>query len=79
MGWMDVIESDRSMNGPIKMKFCGACQESTEHFDDRQYAEDKEQWNCVQCFDRQGSEDALDNATSFSDLDDDEGLVYDEW
>ena len=67
------------MNGPIKMKFCGSCQESTEHFDDRQYAEDKEQWNCIQCFDRQGSEDALDNATSFSDLDEDEGLIYDEW
>ena len=54
-------------------------QESTEHFDDRQYAEDKEQWNCIQCFDRQDSEDALDNATSFSDMDDDEGLIYDEW
>tara|TARA_B100001248_G_scaffold166288_1_gene125816 strand:+ start:218 stop:418 length:201 start_codon:yes stop_codon:yes gene_type:complete len=64
---------------PYKMKFCGHCQESTEHFDDRQYAEDKEQWNCIQCFDRQDSEDALDNATSFSDMDDEEGLIYDEW
>ena len=64
---------------PYKMKFCGHCQESTEHFDDRQYVEDKEQWNCIQCFDRQDSEDALDNATSFSDLDEDEGLIYDEW
>ena len=64
---------------PYKMKFCGHCQESREHFDDRQYAEDKEQWNCIQCFDRQDSEDALDNATSFSDMDDDEGLIYDEW
>ena len=47
---------------PYKMKFCGQCQESTEHFDDRQYAEDKEQWNCIQCFDRQDSTDALDGA-----------------
>ena len=48
------------MSIPYKMKFCSKCQESTEHFDDRQYAEDREQWNCVQCFDRQDSEDALD-------------------
>ena len=65
--------------GPIKMKFCGSCQESTEHFDDRQYAEDKEQWNCVQCFDRQDSNNALDGAISFGDLDEDEGFEYDEW
>ena len=64
---------------PYKMKFCSTCQESTEHFDDRQYVEDKEVWNCIQCFDRQDSTDALDGAVSFSDLDDDEGLIYDEW
>ena len=52
----------------------GARQESTEHFDDRQYAEDPEQWNCVQCFDRTDSEDALDYAEEL-----DEGMIYDEW
>ena len=30
-------------------------------------------------FDREDSEDALDNATPFSDMDDEEGLIYDEW
>lgn len=59
---------------PYKMKFCSTCQESTEHFDDRRYAEDKEQWNCIQCFDRTDSEDALDYAEEL-----DEELVYDEW
>ena len=67
------------MSVPYTMKFCEKCQESTEHFDDRRYAEDKPEWNCVQCFDRQGSEDALDDATPFGDLDDDEGFIYDEW
>jgi hypothetical protein len=62
------------MSIPYKMKFCSKCQESTEHFDDRQYAEDQEQWNCVQCFDRTDSEDALDYAEEL-----DEGMIYDEW
>ena len=29
--------------------------------------------------DKQGSEDALDNAEYFSDLDEDEGILYDEY
>ena len=60
------------MSVPYKTKFCETCQDTTEHFDDRQYAEDNEKWNCIQCMDRQGSDDALDNATYFSDLDEDE-------
>ena len=62
------------MTVPYKMKFCLKCQESTEHFDDRQYSEDREQWNCIQCFDRTDSEDALDYAEEL-----DEGMIYDEW
>ena len=67
------------MSIPYKLKFCEACQDTTEHFDDRQYAEDTAKWNCVQCIDRHDSDDALDNATYFSDLDEDEGILYDEY
>ena len=67
------------MSVPYKIKHCETCQESTEHFDDRQYVEDSEKWNCIQCMDKQGSEDALDNSTYFSDLDEDEGVLFDEY
>ncbi len=64
---------------PYKLKFCETCQETVEHFDDRQYAEDTPKWNCVQCIDRFDSHDALDHAENFSDLDDEEGILYDEF
>ena len=64
---------------PYKIKWCESCQESTEHFDDRQYATEPEKWNCMQCIDRHGSSDALDNAEYLDDLDEGEGILYDEY
>ena len=61
---------------PYKPKWCERCQESTEHFDDRQYNNDPEKWTCIQCIDRADSEDALDHTT---DDYDDEGIIYDEF